>query len=135
MKEFRVWAPDAQTVQLRLEDSGNVLAMKPENGGWWCVDVAEADAGLDYWFVLDGGEPLPDPVKKHFAKGAVQPLLSALRNHAAQLAVVLRTVSENQATAVTLATLNENDWIGGPIEIINTTIVSRIERTKFPFQN
>jgi maltooligosyltrehalose trehalohydrolase len=61
MKEFRVWAPDAQTVQLRLEDSGNVLAMKPENGGWWCVDVAEADAGLDYWFVLDGGEPLPDP--------------------------------------------------------------------------
>jgi maltooligosyltrehalose trehalohydrolase len=60
MKEFRVWAPDALTVQLRLEDSGSVLAMKPENGGWWCVSVDEA-AGLDYWFVLDGGESLPDP--------------------------------------------------------------------------
>jgi maltooligosyltrehalose trehalohydrolase len=81
MKEFRVWAPDAQTVQLRLEDSGNVLAMKPENGGWWCVDVAEADAGLDYWFVLDGGEPLPDPRSPWQAFGVHGP--SRVVNHAA----------------------------------------------------
>jgi maltooligosyltrehalose trehalohydrolase len=48
-------------VQVRLEDSGSVLAMKPEEGGWWHLNVPEAEAGLDYWFVLDGGEPLPDP--------------------------------------------------------------------------
>jgi very-short-patch-repair endonuclease len=95
---------------------------------------AEPDAALrtiglaqSYLAVVNRAQ-VPDSVKKLFAKAAAQPLLAALKHHAAQLAVVLRTISENQATASTLATLNENDWIGGPIENINTgTIVSRIE--------
>ncbi len=35
--------------------------MRPAAGGWWSADVAEAAHGSDYAFVLDGGEPTPDP--------------------------------------------------------------------------
>jgi maltooligosyltrehalose trehalohydrolase len=61
MTEFRVWAPDAQTVQLCFEGSGSLLAMKPVDGGWWRLGAAEAGPGTDYRYVLDGAEPLPDP--------------------------------------------------------------------------
>src|SRR5215471_11875395 len=30
-------------------------------GGWWSVRNPDAQAGADYWFLLDGGDPLPDP--------------------------------------------------------------------------
>jgi maltooligosyltrehalose trehalohydrolase len=66
MIEFRVWAPVAQAVQLSLEDI--LLAMKPLDGGWWFIDVPEATAEMDYWYVLDGTEPVPDP------RSAWQPL-------------------------------------------------------------
>jgi maltooligosyltrehalose trehalohydrolase len=61
MMEFRVWAPAAQNVQLQLESSGSLLAMKPIDGGWWCVEADEAAPGMEYWYVLDGAEPVPDP--------------------------------------------------------------------------
>jgi maltooligosyltrehalose trehalohydrolase len=35
--------------------------MAPGQGGWWSVDLPAAGPGTDYAFVLDGGEPLPDP--------------------------------------------------------------------------
>ena len=61
MTEFRMWAPAAQTVQLHLERSGSLLSMKPVDNGWWCLRVPDAAAGVDYRYVLDGAEPLPDP--------------------------------------------------------------------------
>ena len=71
---------------------------------------------------------VPDSVIKHLAKVPVQSALSVLRHHAAELAGTLREISEHQATTVALASLNENDWIGGRIENIDAgTIVSRIE--------
>jgi maltooligosyltrehalose trehalohydrolase len=69
MTEFWVWAPAAQAVQISFPHSSpiqngpednNLLAMKPFDGGWWYLDVPEAVAGMDYWYVLDGAE-LPDP--------------------------------------------------------------------------
>ena len=60
MTAFTVWAPDAGRVD--VEVAGRAVPMSPVGGrpGWWAAD-ADADAGTDYAFRLDGGEPLADP--------------------------------------------------------------------------
>ena len=55
---FRVWAPQAGRVDLLL--AGERRPMRAAAGGWWQSGAAAAP-GADYGFVLDGGEPLPDP--------------------------------------------------------------------------
>lgn len=59
MWTFSVWAPKAETVTVRLTDRG--YPMVPASSGWWRVEVAEAFAGSDYSFVVNGGNPVPDP--------------------------------------------------------------------------
>ncbi len=59
MHNFRVWAPRARTVAVRIGDS--VHPLQPAERGWWTGDVEEASTGTDYRFVIDGGEPIPDP--------------------------------------------------------------------------
>jgi maltooligosyltrehalose trehalohydrolase len=60
LTEFRVWAPSAASVDLDLGAAGERRAMH-RDGEWWRLDVPSAGPGTDYAFVLDGGEPLPDP--------------------------------------------------------------------------
>jgi maltooligosyltrehalose trehalohydrolase len=55
MREFRVWAPKARGVELRV---GERLVKMTEDGEWWSV---RAEPEGDYGFVLDGGDTLPDP--------------------------------------------------------------------------
>jgi maltooligosyltrehalose trehalohydrolase len=59
---FRVWAPHAESVTVRLGHGGD-LEMAPAALG---VFVAEhsVSAGTDYRFVIDGGEALPDPASR-----------------------------------------------------------------------
>jgi maltooligosyltrehalose trehalohydrolase len=59
MTSFRVWAPLAGNVQLLLD--GSLVPMNPEQNGYWRGDCPDARHGTDYAFVLDGGDPLPDP--------------------------------------------------------------------------
>jgi maltooligosyltrehalose trehalohydrolase len=60
--EFRVWAPNAQRVEVVVDDEVDApIAMSSGPDGWWSVEVAHAGPGSDYAFVLDGGDPLPDP--------------------------------------------------------------------------
>jgi maltooligosyltrehalose trehalohydrolase len=62
---FRVWAPHAERVQLRLGSDDLPL----EDVGYGVYEtVAEAQVGLDYWFVLDG-QPLPDPCSRFQPRG------------------------------------------------------------------
>jgi maltooligosyltrehalose trehalohydrolase len=57
---FRVWAPRAKAVAVRLGDTDYPL--DPQEGGWWRRRVPEAEPGMDYGFLLSGSEqPLPDP--------------------------------------------------------------------------
>ncbi len=58
MTTFAVWAPDARRVQVAVEGSPTELSRR--DGGWW-HGVAAAEHGSDYAFLLDDGEPLPDP--------------------------------------------------------------------------
>jgi maltooligosyltrehalose trehalohydrolase len=57
---LRVWAPDAETVSLVLDE--RELDLTAGEGGWWQVDDPAVVAGTDYGFRLDHGETvLPDP--------------------------------------------------------------------------
>jgi maltooligosyltrehalose trehalohydrolase len=59
---FRVWAPRASRVGLRVFGGGTDHDMAPDGAGWWRVDIADAGPGTDYAYLLDGNDsPLPDP--------------------------------------------------------------------------
>jgi maltooligosyltrehalose trehalohydrolase len=57
---FRVWAPNAERVE--LETGAERLRMEPSApDGWWEAAHGVAVHGIDYAFRLDGGDPRPDP--------------------------------------------------------------------------
>jgi len=62
---FGVWAPNARSVGVRLEDDH---ALTDTGGGIWAGEVA-ASAGADYRFVLDGGDAWPDPCSRWQPEG------------------------------------------------------------------
>ncbi|WP_413752472.1 malto-oligosyltrehalose trehalohydrolase [Streptomyces sp. R-74717] len=64
---FEVWAPDADSVELRLAGALRAMGRDPVRAGWWAAE-AEASDGDRYGFVLNGGADggadgpvLPDP--------------------------------------------------------------------------
>lgn len=59
MADFRVWAPRAEAVTLLL--AGRERPMHPARREYWVAEYDDAAAGDDYAFILDGGEPIPDP--------------------------------------------------------------------------
>ena len=62
---FRLWAPGARRIELRLEDAGGtLLAMERAQGGWWELEVAQARAGSRYGYRIDGGLVVPDPASR-----------------------------------------------------------------------
>jgi maltooligosyltrehalose trehalohydrolase len=58
---FTVWSPAASAVDLVLPASGSRVPMSRSRGGWWSSDVEGAGHGTDYWYSLDGADPVPDP--------------------------------------------------------------------------
>jgi maltooligosyltrehalose trehalohydrolase len=77
-ERYRVWAPRASTVVLRVDSSD--VPMQQSGGGWWAADRARR-AGERYGYLVDGDGPLPDP------RSAFQPEgvhgLSAVVDHGA----------------------------------------------------
>ena len=59
MISFRVWAPSAKQIQLRID--GDLFGMTPADSGWWRAEIELAKISIDYGFVVDGSDPLPDP--------------------------------------------------------------------------
>jgi maltooligosyltrehalose trehalohydrolase len=60
LTEFRVWAPNAERLALRL---GEVEVPLSDEGHGIFSTVQSAPAGADYWFVADG-TPAPDPASR-----------------------------------------------------------------------
>jgi maltooligosyltrehalose trehalohydrolase len=67
MTPFRVWAPHAK--QVELETRGKRYRMAAGDRGWWSVEVALPEGNSDYSFILDEGEPLPDPRSRWQPRG------------------------------------------------------------------
>ena len=65
--EFRVWAPSASTVAVRLR--GRDHDLEPFADGVYAGVAREAGPGDDYLFVLEGGRALPDPCSRHQPEG------------------------------------------------------------------
>ena len=61
MHEFKVWAPRASEVAVKV--AGQALAMEgPSSTGWWKLRVESAEDGTEYGFLLDGEAGVyPDP--------------------------------------------------------------------------
>jgi maltooligosyltrehalose trehalohydrolase len=60
MHLFRIWAPRAKRVEVKIAEERTQLSSTED--GWWQVEVPSAGPGTDYGYVLDGKEPaVPDP--------------------------------------------------------------------------
>lgn len=69
---FRVWSPDAQSVQLLLGHAPPVaLTRSPD--GYFTADVPGIQPGAKYSFVVDGRGPLPDPASRYQPEGVHGP--------------------------------------------------------------
>jgi maltooligosyltrehalose trehalohydrolase len=61
MHEFRVWAPNARKVAVKIGDATYPMR-GPDERGWWSITVEQAGPGTDYGFVLDDDtQAWPDP--------------------------------------------------------------------------
>ena len=62
MHEFRIWAPRAQKLRLKLNEREPLAMEGPDARGWWCLAVQDAGPGTDYAFLVDNDPtPYPDP--------------------------------------------------------------------------
>jgi maltooligosyltrehalose trehalohydrolase len=64
---FRLWAPAAATVDLRLEGRGatELIPLKATGSGWFELVTDEARAGSRYRYRIDGNVEVPDPVSRY----------------------------------------------------------------------
>jgi maltooligosyltrehalose trehalohydrolase len=88
--EFRVWAPHAATVALRVGGRTHELADTTGHG----VFAAEipAEPGDDYVYVLDGGRALPDPCSRFQPEGVRGPSRVVQPPHAESLGLDLASL-------------------------------------------
>jgi maltooligosyltrehalose trehalohydrolase len=62
---FRVWAPDAQRVDLHLKSPDDqLLRMHEDSGGFHTLDVPDLPSGSTYLYRLDSNEEWPDPASR-----------------------------------------------------------------------
>ena len=63
---FRLWAPGASRISLRLgrEAGARTLAMTRERDGWHALEVPGVRPGDAYAFVLEDGTVVPDPASR-----------------------------------------------------------------------
>ena len=61
---FRLWAPAAETVALRLPEARQDIAMTRHDRGWHTVRVPNLMAGTVYQYVIDDAHVVPDPASR-----------------------------------------------------------------------
>jgi maltooligosyltrehalose trehalohydrolase len=71
--EFRVWAPLAKTVTLRLYDGNKHQDLAMQNAGTFFELKASAGAGDRYSYIVDQNKPVPDPVSRLLPEGVHGP--------------------------------------------------------------
>lgn len=71
MTTVRVWAPRPALVELQVGAERHPMTRTED--GWWSADLDAGPAPFDYAFVLDGGEPRPDPRSRWLPHGVHGP--------------------------------------------------------------
>ncbi len=72
MHNFRVWAPKAESVDVKI--GAEKFPLEKKDGGWWGVAVENAGPGTDYAFLLNGeSQALPDPRSQFQPQGVNGP--------------------------------------------------------------
>lgn len=67
---FRLWAPSAESVALRLAGSlQQDIALTRRGGGWFEMVTRAAGTGSRYQFVIDGQQAVPDPASRYQPEG------------------------------------------------------------------
>ncbi|HTJ57320.1 MAG TPA: malto-oligosyltrehalose trehalohydrolase [Devosiaceae bacterium] len=61
---FRLWAPLAQSIGLRLEGEPEMQPMQALPRGWFELEVEGVGHGALYRFILPDGTPVPDPASR-----------------------------------------------------------------------
>src|SRR5437763_1823496 len=84
-----VWAPYAHCLELDVPASRVPMLQQPH--GWWSVFV-DTDSSIEYAFVVDGGDPLPDPRSAWQPFGVHGPSRPVDALHGAGLAAILDVV-------------------------------------------
>lgn len=69
---FRVWAPNARKLELRLRGHNDDHEMRREPDGCFALTLP-ARAGEKYFYIVDGGKPVPDPVSRFLPEGVHGP--------------------------------------------------------------
>jgi maltooligosyltrehalose trehalohydrolase len=72
---FRLWAPDAQRVDLCIGegDTFRALEMPAGDDGWFALTTADAAAGSRYRYRIDGEIDVPDPASRFQPEGVGGP--------------------------------------------------------------
>jgi maltooligosyltrehalose trehalohydrolase len=73
---FRVWAANAQRVEVVLSTDGRPAAvhtLAPDGDGYFAAFVAGVRPGAHYMYRLDGGDPRPDPASRYQPTGVHGP--------------------------------------------------------------
>jgi len=71
---FRVWAPYAKSVAVRLSDQDMVtVPMQPDGRGYFDATVRDVGSRARYRYVLDGVKERPDPASRFQPEGVYGP--------------------------------------------------------------
>src|SRR5581483_6045074 len=61
---FRLWAPAARRVELRLGDDRRGVPLRRDEAGWHALEVEGLGAGALYRFAIDDDLAVPDPASR-----------------------------------------------------------------------
>jgi maltooligosyltrehalose trehalohydrolase len=68
--EFRVWAPSAREIAVELySPDRRTVALRKEDGGYWCGVLDEVRPGARYKYRLNGTNVWPDPASRSQPEG------------------------------------------------------------------
>jgi maltooligosyltrehalose trehalohydrolase len=70
---FRVWAPEAKSVEIVFEGSQRRLKLEPQSNGYFAARSTDAPPGTMYRYTVDNRGPWPDPYSRFQPQGVHGP--------------------------------------------------------------
>jgi len=71
--EFRLWAPHAESVAVKLLDNSALISMRSQEHGYYTAVADETSPEALYYYVIDGKKERPDPASRAQPQGVHGP--------------------------------------------------------------